>query len=843
MTRWIRFAVFACVTSILCVPSNVRAQETVTIVAGERYDAGALHRFVLGPGYRDLWKTPIQVSVLDLSTFAGGLTPVRRGGGQQTATLRLRAPDGREFVFRSVDKDPRRSLPEALRETIIGDLAQDQTSSGHPVGALVVAQLLEAVGVLHAQPLLVVMPDDPRLGEHRQEFAGLLGLLEVRPDELEDRDAGFAGAIRIVGADAFERAIEADPLVRPDAKAFLRARLMDIFLGDWDRHRDQWRWALTDQDGPLRWMPIPRDRDMAFSKYDGLVIAMGRRLYPQFVNFGPKYAHVVGQTWNGHLLDRRILPDLSWDAWLEVATELRSQLTDEALARAVEVLPTAYLPLERDRLSSTLRTRRDQLVEEASRFYRLLAREVDIHASDRSDHALVTRMRDGRVRVELSVETVNAPYYARTFAPNETADIRIWMHGDDDLGEVRGEGDGPTVRLLGGGGDDHFVDAASGGTTRFYDDRGSNTAAGRALNEQEPIAPSTAVPGMPVPRDWGTTVDRYLTSSVGPDMGLTVTGQVIVRRFGFRKWPHATRLAWSGGWATGAGTFNTTLEGDWRKENSRLHFGFKARGSGIEVLRWYGKGNDTTPGRNDEFNRVLQHVVAFSPRVALDFGDHSSFEIGPSMKFSITSLDTGKNAHRFIALSRPFGTGAFGQFGATATYAHDTRDRQSGASHGSLLKVRGAVYPISDGDAFGRVDGEASTFWSPVGRDAPTLALRVGGRKLWGNYPFFEAATIGGPSLRGFRTQRFAGDASAWANGELRIKVFDARIIVPGEVGVFGFADAGRVWLKGEDSDTWHTSTGGGVWFGVLSRSVTVSLSLARSQEGTRFYAGSGFGF
>ena len=37
--------------------------------------------------------------------------------------------------------------------------------------------LLEAVGLKSAPPRLYVMPDDPALGEFRQEFAGMLGTL------------------------------------------------------------------------------------------------------------------------------------------------------------------------------------------------------------------------------------------------------------------------------------------------------------------------------------------------------------------------------------------------------------------------------------------------------------------------------------------------------------------------------------------------------------------------------------------------------------------------------------------------------------------------------------------
>src|SRR5438046_2023912 len=37
-----------------------------------------------------------------------------------------------------------------------------------------------------------------------------------------------------------------------DARAYLRARLVDILVGDWDRHVDQWRWVSFREAGPTR---------------------------------------------------------------------------------------------------------------------------------------------------------------------------------------------------------------------------------------------------------------------------------------------------------------------------------------------------------------------------------------------------------------------------------------------------------------------------------------------------------------------------------------------------------------------------------------------------------------
>ena len=90
-------AVLSALAALLAVPGLVAAQgegpvtrsraESVTVTPGASYAAGGLHRFFFGDHYRDLWTTPIRVQVLDLQRFAGGLTPVKRGGGKQTKSL------------------------------------------------------------------------------------------------------------------------------------------------------------------------------------------------------------------------------------------------------------------------------------------------------------------------------------------------------------------------------------------------------------------------------------------------------------------------------------------------------------------------------------------------------------------------------------------------------------------------------------------------------------------------------------------------------------------------------------------------------------------------------------
>ena len=313
--------------------------DTVVVTPGARYRAGGFHTLLFGKHYRDLWATPIRVEVLDLEGFAGGLRPTRRGGGKQTRSLRFKGADGREYQFRSVDKDPSPLLPEELRRTLARSIFQDQISAGHPAGPLVVSPLLDAVGVLHAEPRLVVLPDDPALGEFQPEFGRMLGTIEERQAGETDDAPGFAGASKVVGTGELFHRLEKDQDEHIDERAFLAARLVDLFLGDWDRHQDQWRWARLGKSDSVPWTAIPRDRDQAFAKFDGLLLSLARVSYPQLVEFSPTYPSIAGLTWNARTIDRHLLTGLDWPVWDSIATSLQGRLTDSVIDDAVQHLP------------------------------------------------------------------------------------------------------------------------------------------------------------------------------------------------------------------------------------------------------------------------------------------------------------------------------------------------------------------------------------------------------------------------------------------------------------------------------------------------------------------------
>jgi hypothetical protein len=211
--------------------NHCTAKKTKRVAAGEHYRANALHRFLLGSEYRQLWAMPIEAEILDLKTEAGGLTPVMRVGGLQTKGLALKGADGRSYTFRGVEKDPTSVLPPDLHGTIADRIVQDQISSSYPAAPVVVGPIMEAAGILHTKARLVVMPNDESLGKFRREFAGLLGTFEEYPIPASDVSPGFAGASEILNHKEMWALIKASPYDRIDTRAFLKARLVDLFIG------------------------------------------------------------------------------------------------------------------------------------------------------------------------------------------------------------------------------------------------------------------------------------------------------------------------------------------------------------------------------------------------------------------------------------------------------------------------------------------------------------------------------------------------------------------------------------------------------------------------------------
>ena len=881
---------------------TAKAGGVVTIVPGPTYGAGSFTRSILGAGWRDVWLTPVTVPVLDLGAYSGGLEIDKRGGGFQTITLHMTEKDGwREYRFRSVDKFPMLRLPRTLQGTMAGNIIQDQTASLFPAGPLLAPPFVEAIGGLHVVPKLYVMPDDPRLGQHREAFAGMLGTMELKGEEAPDDKPGFAGSRKIKDTDKFFADLSESREHRVDEHEFLAVRLVDFLINDGDRTPDNYDWARFDRDGGYLWRPISRDRDRAFTDASGLLNQLiVRRFYPKFTAFTTKYS-LRGLMSSSHIFDRRLLQRLTAQDFEQVAKRVQAVVSDSVIEAAIAALPSEWREKTDadDRIRTTLIARRAMLPEAALAFYEKLAGEPDIHLTNDNERVSVERHPDGRVTVIVpgrparivatAPETPNPgggatrtmggtidlrgaeapPFYQRTFLPDETNEIRVYLGKGDDVAVVHGAAtDKIIVRLIGDAGADFFADSAGGGATYFYDSEGDNVfikARGTQVSEKTWDAPEPVFgfsPGTAWRPDWGKSKGWRPVVQHLQGAGIVLGVGPRFRSYGFRRLPYLWDVKTAFLVGTRNGRMGLTADADYHAENSPLALTVDARLSQLNAFRFYGYGNDT-PNVGD-LSLVEQNVASIEPSLVWHLGwrardskqgniivrDDSTEGQPPGMRPMVGELRFGT----LVSWNDPvpelgapllapgvMGGDSFGHVGFRLGVELEATDHDAVPTRGWSFRATAAGYPeVWDvPSAFGTMTATGAAYL-PLGNGGTNVALRAGGMLAGGDFPAQYAAYVGSSTLRGYRNRRFAGDAAATGTTELRVPVGTLNFIVRSKVGVLGLADIGRVWFDGQSEGGWHTGVGGGIWLSALGKVVSAQYAVG---ETGRFYLKGGLAF
>jgi len=435
--------------------------------AGTHYKRGRLGEYFLGQHYRDVWSTPVKAPVLDISKINGGLKVGKLGGGMQTTNLNLIGPAGQNWVIRSMDKDPIKVLPPFGQKTFIADLIRDQISASNPYAALVVAQLAEAAAIFHANPSVVfVSAADPYLQQHRGKIGNKLVLMEEKYTSKSINLPQFTGATAILNSLEMLENRYCFSSHRIDQLSFAQCRLFDLFIGDWDRHEGQWMWAAYPSGDKTLYKPIPKDRDQAFSLYqDGVVPWLLTRNFAlrKFGHFDYKLNDIADYLVNASFIDERALNAVTLAEFTQLARQLQIKLTDEVIEAAVQKLPPPIYKIRGAELADKLKSRRKQLVQVATQYYKILAKQVVIVGTDEQEKFEVIRRPNGQTLVNMYQltpgEAKGALVYQRLFNNTETQSVTLHGLAANDVFTVSGKVKaGIVVKIVGGRGEDFIAD-------------------------------------------------------------------------------------------------------------------------------------------------------------------------------------------------------------------------------------------------------------------------------------------------------------------------------------------------------------------------------------------------
>lgn len=385
-------------------------------------DPSLLRKLFMGKNYRKEWETPVTLPVFDIS--AKKLKVTELGGGRQTKSLRLVDKDSMEWALRTIDKDVRPAIPKFIRNKFTISIVQDMVSASHPFAPLTIPVLAKAVGVYAAAPEFFYVPDDPAIGEYKDLFKNQVCLLEKRD---------LLTGVEQKSTEKMLQHLFEDTNNTIDQAAYLKARLLDMLIADWDRHYDQWKWAELDSNSQKVYLALPKDRDQSFFYSKGWLLKFIRLFGMKFtVGFTEKTDNLVRLNRVAWSLDRLLLNALSYSAWQNVAFIFQKNLQDETIREAVNRLPKQIYALNGETITNKLISRKNTIGTDIMAYYRFLAKEVTVYGSDQAEHFELTGNQDS---VTITVYTDNKSKqvsYQRTFFPGETKNIHlVGLAGDD----------------------------------------------------------------------------------------------------------------------------------------------------------------------------------------------------------------------------------------------------------------------------------------------------------------------------------------------------------------------------------------------------------------------------
>ena len=853
---------------ISTLPDTFPPAVEVSIYSKEETNKTDFFESVWGNHYRDVYSTKVKAPVATLDTLYGGLEVVRKGGGHQTRSLRLKTKDGRELNMRALRKSATQYLQAVLfkdtyiqnefEKTAVEGLILDFYTAAHPYAFAVVPDLSNAAKIFHTNPKLYFIPKHKALGKFNDEYGGELYMIEERPEDnyVDERNFGFPDDIESTH-DIIEK-VRKDEKYKINEGDFIRARLFDMLIGDWDRHQDQWRWAQFDaENGDKIYSPIPRDRDQVFSNFDGALLDVMK-----IISGSTKQLQVYDDTlkdigWMnsaGIKLDRVLIQKSSKDDWIQQAVFLQKQITDAVIDKAFTKVPEAVQDKTLQEIKANLKGRRTNLVDIANRYYNYLNALVILTGTDKDDYIEVTRTGDKETHVKISRIKDGKKgeiLVDKTFNRDVTKEIWIYGLDDKDVFEVTGKANNLIyTRLIGGQENDTYI-IKNGRRIKVYDHKSKKNTIQENHGAQIKLTDVYNLNLFDFQKN--ITKNNTMTPSIGfnPDDGVQVGASFVKTVKGFQRNPFSHQHRFKGGYFFATSGFAFSYNGEFANIYQDWNLDVVAKFTSENFTNnFFGYGNETV-NKDDvldlDYNRVKTGIF----EVNIGMVKKGNFGSDYGVRTIFEGIEIQKTDGRFISEFAPvineefYKRRFFG--GLEAQYNYESFDDKLTPSRGMVFQfhVGGKTEFKDTKNTYAYVNSNLGFYNSLSKNRKLVLKTDVRSQLRFGDdLIFYQAANIGGDNgLRGYRTERFTGRNALTGSADVRYSFPSFKTnILPLQIGVFGGADVGRVWYAGDFSNKWHNDYGGGFWV-TAADSLSGTFNLFNSVEGWRFSFGFGLNF
>ncbi len=798
-------------------------------------------RLLNGNNYRAEWSTPVAYKVFDINNEKGGFKITGIGGGKQTKSLKLEDKQGREWALRTIDKDPEEAIPDNFKANFAGGIVQDHISAAHPYAPLVVPTLAKATGVRQSSPEFFYVPNDRAFGYYRPLFAKKIVMLELR--DLDSRDSKSSYNVFNKMREDNEKTI--------DQEAVLKARLLDMLIGDFDRHLDQFKWIESDTGKGKIFFPEPRDRDQAFFRSDGLLAnVVSWRIMPFLKGFNKQIKDISEWNMVAKDVDRLFMNNLSSTTWARITKDFVEDLPDAVIKEAVNKLPPEIHAIGGAMIETKLIARRDQLQKESKRYYRFLAHKVQILGSNKNEYFHIYPVNDS-IKVDVhSYKNKDTSFlmYTRIFHKKETQELLLFGFGGQDVFKIDSNISKTRkmkIRLVGGSGEDSFL-IRSPIKTYVYDNiKEKNVLQGTRLTRNRIDADVRAnnyeIKGYKYDQ---LRFPRVFLGYNADDKLFVGTG-FSLRKYSFRKSPYASNQLLTVLAATSAKAFQFRYTGEFVNFYHKNSLELFATASMPKLDNFFGFGNNTVidKTRDITYYRVRYSEARADILMRKNSSSKLSYSIGPSIYYYWIKNSDNKNyvlnkpSSIFLDSASVYRNKLF--LGALAKIKFNNLNDELFPTRGVDINLAfSSMFPLQGkSESVNKLEGDMTLYASLRDPSRIVTILKIGGGHIINdNFEYFQGIGIGADNgLRGFRKNRFVGQTAAYGSLEFRIKVLEGRSYsLPGQVGVLVFGDAAKVWYKGANSKRVHTAYGGGLYY-VPFNMVIISGAVAFSREAQLF--------
>jgi len=827
----------------------------IKVAADPQLRGNGFKKFLVGKNYRREWIEPVEVPVLNLSTAYGGLTPKKLGGGKETITLRVEDSTGKQWTLRTVEKFPGNAIPPGLQKTAtIKKIVKDGVSAAYPYGILSMGTLSNAAHVPFLKNTLVYIPDDPALGEFRSKFKNFLVFMEEKEPALVAGESNPS----LITAGKKEEPLSTRELIyklindnnnRVDQSALLRARLLDNFVMDFDRHEAQWEWFGIDSAEGKIYRPVPNDRDQAFYSGQGILakIVSGKNLVPETQGFREKAKDIRTFNKPARNFDRFFLTSLPEDEWSRQIDEFLNSMTDPVIESALHKQPAEIQKYSAEKIINTLKKRRQYFKDEMMRYYRFLAKTVSITGSNKQEKFTISKKENGTVSVLVnktdSSGNSSSKLYERTFDPAITREIRIYGLEGDDKFVIQGGGSKIKIRLIGGPGNDEFINNGNGRKLLAYDVNFEQNIFSGDKSIRKKISND------PQNNNFTRIGFLYDRNSLGisleysPDGGLFIGPKFKIVKQGFRKEPYSMSHLFAVNKAINSSSYHIKYNVDFVKLFGKTDLLVRSDAKlPTSRTRFFGSGNNTVydktkPGEH-KYYFARYDLVNVSVMAHDSINPWLQIKYGPV--FQYFKLRRKENENRYVSTVYPDG-GMSKEKYAGKSFAGGELGLEINTKNDKLIPTRGIDLYIYGRSLAGlnnfsnpvtETGGNLSLYTDFISKKHVVIATNFGASHITGNYELEQAQYLGfKQNLRGFRIDRFAGRSRLYNNSELRFIWNDFNFgLFRGSFCFLVFNDIGRVWADHERSTLWHDGYGWGIVIAPLNRLV-IGASLMYSKE------------